>query len=470
VLSLVPRRVSSADPDHQVLLKIAEDVVWLLKYCEIPPGLEALFACYKSIMADNGLITPRGKIRGIRLLKLFENAYSPYLLHLLKSDIGSRRRGEWPTLLIPLLNQDIPAHPLRHLLLIRFLGYNAEAFFNRLQEVRSSPPQSIPPPFGLGPWPCLNQAADHFMQPVIGACQVISHVERNIPVGIFKCDCGFVYARNGPDAAPEDRFKINRVKAYGPLWEEALKQMWNDASISIPQISRRLNITKSVVKYRAYSLDLTFPRAGPRRSAQGHTGIRKAIKETQAARLNKLADNRARWLAVRKDHPDATRTELHSTIAGAIYRWLSMHDKEWLQSNVPPSREDAGVGNRVDWESRDMRLAEAIGPAALRIKTAGGRPARATVRAIILEIGESIGRLNKRFIGRLPCTAQALKEAVETREQFAIRRVKWAAEIFRREGVSPSRRKLWGRVRVGKKSQSSPEVIAVFEEVWRSLQ
>jgi len=66
--------------------------------------------------------------------------------------------------------------------------------------------------------------------------------------------------------------------------------------------------------------------------------------------------------------------------------------------------------------------------------------------------------------------AQALEEAVETGDQFAIRRIRWAAENFREECVSPSRRKLWGRVCVGKRSHISPEVVAVFEEVWRSLQ
>ena len=48
-------------------------------------------------------------------------------------------------------------------------------------------------------------------------------------------------------------------------------------------------------------------------------------------------------------------------------RWLSVQDKEWLHSHLPPSRNGAEVSRRVDWESRDARLAEAIGPAALRI-------------------------------------------------------------------------------------------------------
>jgi len=73
-------------------------------------------------------------------------------------------------------------------------------------------------------------------------------------------------------------------------------------------------------------------------------------------------------------------------------------------------------------------------------------------------------------IKELPRMAQALEEAVETGDQFAIRRIRWAAESFRKECVAPSMRTLWGRICVGKRSHVSSEVVVVFEEVWRSLQ
>jgi Tn7-like transposition protein D/TniQ protein len=470
VMSLAPRRVDLAATDHRMLMKIAKDVAWLLEYNKGVPGLNALFTRYKSILTDYGLITACGKTRGRSMLELFKSFYTPSLISLLKCDIGKRTQIAWPRLLISLLNQNTTAHPLRHLLLIHFFEYSAKTFFSRLEERKSSPQRSIPPPFGAGPWPCLNPVADHFRLPVIESCRVVNHKMRNIPVGIFKCDCGFIYTRNGPDTAPEDRFKISRVKAYGQVWEEALMQMWKDSSISLPQISRRLNITQNGVKYRAYCLDLTFPRPGPIYSAQSHPDIRKRIKKTQAKRRNKLANNRARWLAVRKEHPDATRSELYSTIASGIYRWLSKYDKEWFQSHLPPSRKNAKGNKQIDWESRDMQLAEAILRASIRMQTAAGRPVRTTKRAIIIEIDENGGLLSKSFIKRLPRTAQALNEAVETSDQFSIRRIKWAVESFREEGVSPSRRNMWKRVCIGKKSQASPIVVAAFEEAWRSLQ
>jgi hypothetical protein len=247
--------------------------------------------------------------------------------------------------------------------------------------------------------------------------------------------------------------------------------MWNDASIPRRQISPRLKSTGNVVKYRAYCLNLTFPRAGPRCAARAHAGIQNAIKETQAERESRLAVHRARWLEVRQEHPDATRTELRSTIAQGIYHWLNKYDGEWLQAHLPPSRQEAEANNRIHWKNLDLRMAEAIPTAAIRIRTADGPPVRATVRAIILEINEDTDLLKKwTLVNRLPRTTQALKEAVETRDQFAIRCVKLAAENFRKEGLSPSRRALWRRVCVGQKSQISPEVVAAFEEAWQSLQ
>jgi hypothetical protein len=288
-------------------------------------------------------------------------------LELLDSGLEKRKHGAWPARLVPYLNQDIPTHPLRYLLMIRLFGYSAEAFFNRLQEIRSSPPRNAPQPFGSGPWPCLNPAADHFHRLVIETCQVVKHRERNIPVGIFKCDCGFIYARNGPDTVPEDRFRIGRVKTYGPVWEESLKRMWNDASIPLRQISHRLKITGNVVKYRAYCLNLTFPRAGPRCAARAHAGIQNAIKETQAERESRLAVHRARWLEVRQEHPDATRTELRSTIAQGIYHWLNKYDGEWfiyhlLGKRLKPIIGSIGRTSIYAWPRRYPRLPSESGP------------------------------------------------------------------------------------------------------------
>ncbi|WP_396953993.1 TnsD family Tn7-like transposition protein [Neobacillus niacini] len=38
-------------------------------------------------------------------------------------------------------------------------------------------------------------------------------------MGIFRCDCGFIYLRTGPDLEEKDRYKITKIKQFGPVWE-----------------------------------------------------------------------------------------------------------------------------------------------------------------------------------------------------------------------------------------------------------
>ena len=54
-------------------------------------------------------------------------------------------------------------------------------------------------PFGKGPWPCLNKAADHYKQPVIQHVNITRDYKSSAPIGTFECSCKFVYARKGPD-------------------------------------------------------------------------------------------------------------------------------------------------------------------------------------------------------------------------------------------------------------------------------
>jgi hypothetical protein len=65
-----------------------------------------------------------------------------------------------------------------------------------------------------------------------------------------------------------------------------------------------------------------------------------------------------------------------------------------------------------------------------------------TETAIARDIGQ-LANIQKQ-LDKLPLTAQVLAEVVETREQFAVRRVEYAAECFRQENVYP---KEWQLVR-----------------------
>lgn len=72
-----------------------------------------------------------------------------------------------------------------------------------------------------------------------------------------------------------------------------------------------------------------------------------------------------------------------------------------------------------------------------------------------------------RKLEKLPKAANALTELVETREEFAFRRIQWAVECFRNEGASPAEWQLIDRTGLDWKVQRLPKV---REEIVKSLE
>ncbi len=125
---------------------------------------------------------------------------------------------------------------------VQFLEYSAESFFRLPNQFE---------PFGKGPWPCLNQAASHFHQPVIQTCEITYTQDHGKPVGTFHCFCGFIYCRTGPDKTQEDQFRITKVRAFGSVWEEKLKELWADSTVSLRGMARDLGVDPTTVKLHA---------------------------------------------------------------------------------------------------------------------------------------------------------------------------------------------------------------------------
>jgi hypothetical protein len=150
--------------------------------------------------------------------------------------------------------------------------------------------------------------------------------------------------------------------------------------------------------------------------------------------------NRVAWLSLREENPEAGGKLLRSLLP-RVYMWLYRNDRDWLKAYMPP-RQQTLSPSRVDWESRDTQWAIAAKLSAERLKNAPERPVQITVAAIARDISQ-LANIQK-HLDKLPLTAQVLAEVVETREQFAVRRVEYAAECFRQENVYP---KEWQLVR-----------------------
>jgi len=414
------------DSPNEILLKIAHDVHWLLSSRGLSQGLEALNARYREMLSALGLASYRGRVNAGALLERFRSYYSSSLLHLLQCQLDERVGDNW---LLRLIRTPRNAqHPLHHLLLIYFLGHIAQTFFSLPIERK---------PFGEGPWPCLNPACNHYRQYRIRECQVVhSKYVNGRPIGIFSCDCGFVYSRTGPDTSSEDWFKLSRVKTFGCVWETRLCMLWEDEEVSLRGIAHQLEVDPLTVKRHATRLGLVFPRPVCKCLPLKET-LHLHPHATQLPEPATLEAYQVTWLSAMQEDPSAEMKELRNKIPG-VYIWLYRNDGIWLSEHTPQGQKKGKQQSCcLDWEKRDMQLAEEVKGAVLRLKNLPGRPVHVTVSAI----GREIGRLAllQQHLDRLPRTAKALDELIETRESFAVRRVRWVAEQYRQDHMHPTR-------------------------------
>lgn len=309
-----------------------------------------------------------------------------------------------------------------------FLGCTPEEVFTDFKEFK---------PFGDAPWPCLNKASDHFERPHVENCRIEDGVKKNLgkPVGTFTCECGFTYTRTGPDEAEKDRLKKSSVQSYGHVWEKSLRALWDNTSLTIRVIADRLGVNELTVKRRAIQLGFTYPRNTP--GSQRASGeilnryriVRKPFNE-------ELETRRVQFLGVRKANPEAGRLQLQE-ITFSLLDWLRRYDPDWLEANLPAVNKYLPPPTRVDWESWDVKLAEAVKDAALRIKQTVGQPMRASLKAIVEEVGHRAWF--EKNLDRLPLTAQAVSQHMECFEEYLLRRVSWTENYYRQQNVLPTR-------------------------------
>ncbi|KAA8995701.1 hypothetical protein F4V43_19245 [Paenibacillus spiritus] len=181
-------------------------------------GLHSINRYYVSRLRSEGYVcNASSRIRWDRLIQGFNSFYGEKLLATINGVISES--DSW---LHKLLRKPrVSCHPLRHILLLGFLGESVEGMMNSL----SRGTMTTFEPFGHGPWPCLNKAASHYKQPMIGSVKITRGSKTGKPVGTFKCNCGFVYSRTGPDDKESDRYQIGRVKEFGIVWKNRLVEL-----------------------------------------------------------------------------------------------------------------------------------------------------------------------------------------------------------------------------------------------------
>lgn len=450
------RPLDKENPDHQASLRVARDAEWLLGQgdaCVAQPD-PTHRERYYGLLYERGFSSYSGPVYIVELTKAFKAYYPESLLERLGG--GLERHHNWVRRLIQ--NKRSAKHPLNHLLLMQFLGVTASDFFS-LPAIRL--------PFGEGPWPCLNRAAEHFGEATINQYELTyTRLPIKRPVGIFRCACGFAYYRTGPDKSFEDRHRADGLVTVGLAWERSLAEAFGVCR-PLDGLARHFCVRAEIVGHILVRLGLIAS------SVKGsgeeiYTTLSCANKGKRLNGTEFLEHRETRrklWLEVLKDNPGALRKALREKHT-FLYDWLSKNDREWFESLLPP-RKSVGRSAYNNWPERDAESAKAAKEEAERIRSTPGRPVRVSKTAVAKNIG-ALAVISKRG-NLLPLTIKALDDVNESIEDYAVRRVAWAAECFRGEGVCPSIWQLQVKAAVSNRVAKCPILKAAMEAALESL-
>lgn len=403
-----------ADDVFEKLIRLAEDVQVLLNSDFEKRNIEWYKEQYLAKMMQMGYATVNGKVHRKKFIREFINYYGEVFLDIVQSSVDTDNDSNW--LMDMLRKKNKTAHPIRHLLLSHFLGISLHDLFYKKMEYK---------PFGDGPWPCLNAASDHYLKPVVYDLKVSYSTDSKYPVGTFSCTCGFVYTRSGPDESEDARYRFGRIKRFGQLWEERLKELV-DRKLSLRETARLLGVDPNTVKKYAKKLGLTTYWK-KRSEADGVYD-----NEGNSSSMNLDKDYyREKWNELRKQYPDMGKTQLRQ-IDKALFAWLYRNDMEWLNQNSPDRKETNAVNSRVDWNQRDNEILSQIKGIVDKMLNSDGKPERITISLIGSKLG--IKGLLEKHLDKLPKTKAYLDSVIETNKDFRLRRIRWAVKELEKEG------------------------------------
>ncbi|MBD2203534.1 TniQ family protein [Calothrix sp. FACHB-1219] len=392
---------------------LAKDFWWLINSEILSQEPQWFRKQYTNLMIEQGLATATGRIHQTRLLDNFLFFYGREMLSAVDSMVTHNDSSNWVTSIARKHRKSF--HPLRHLLMMRFLKTSVEEFFKQDTEYK---------PFGKSPWLCLNAAAEHYLQPVITNLVITLCSDTKKPVGTFSCSCGMIYCRTGPDETDEDKLRIGKVKAFGQLWEQKLKELVEVEKLGLRETARRLNVDARTIKRYVSLLKLTaYWQARKENSSVDLEEVPK-IHPNYAAELK--CKHRQNWIALQAQNPEASKTTLRK-LAPATYTWLYRNDREWLNQNSPALQVAVPSVARVDWHERDQQILTQVQDRVRSLLNAN-EPERISIS----RVGKTIGLLAllEKHLDQMPLTQAYLESVVETVEEFQMRRIKWAIKLL----------------------------------------
>lgn len=427
------------------LLILAQDFWWLLN-SEIPSQESQWFRKqYTNLMIEQGLATATGRIYQKKLLDNFLFFYGKEMLNAVDSMVTDKDLSNWVSSIARKHRKSF--HPLRHLLMIRFLKTSVEEFFKQDAKYK---------PFGDPPWLCLNAAAEHYFQPVITNLAITLCCDTKKPVGTFSCSCGMVYCRTGPDETDEDKLRIGKIKEFGQLWEDKLREFVEVEKLGLRETARKLNVDARTIKRYVSRLGLTTH--WQTRKENTFVGVQEVLEINPNLATELKLKHREDWMTLQAQNPEASKTPLRK-LAPATYIWLYRNDKEWLNQNSPALQVAVPSVGRVNWQERDQQVLSQVQDGVRSLINAD-----TPERISISRVGRTIGLLAllEKHLDQMPLTKAYLESVVETVEDFQMRRIKWAIKRLDECGEEIMR---WKVIRVAALREDCSERVNAFLEI-----
>jgi hypothetical protein len=424
---------------------LAKDISWLMNIKLAAKKPDWFRRRYVALLIEKGLATATGRVHQKKLLDNFVFFYGREMLEALDSMVDYEEEHNWVFGITRKHRKSF--HPVRHLLMMRFLAGSIEEFFNIDYDYK---------PFGDRPWLCLNAAADHYLKPVVTELAISLCCDTKKPVGTFRCSCGMIYCRTGPDETEDDKYRIGKIKAYGQIWEHKLRELVEVQRLGLRATARQLKVdTRTVNRYALrLKLDPSWQSAHDNELVQSHKQPESDVNSTCESQMR----HREKWLTLQLEHPEASKTTLRQ-MAPATYARLYKNDREWLNQNSPTLRVPVSCNNRVDWQQRDkLVLAQAKDVVQLLLK------AEVPIRVTLGRIGKTLDlqALLEKHIDKMPLTKVYLESVIESIEDYQIRRVKWAIAKLEEQGEEV---KPWKVIRLaGLREDYSQKVKAALDD------
>lgn len=298
--------IYNIDGDLLLIAKENNDMLLMKRYFEISEIREKLkiHSRLKGYLNINSTV-----IKFQKLYPDFISRFSKDLLETLSLSLKTEIKNNW---LKPIFGErsffsSMALRPLQFILCMIFFAGSTKSFFkNKLSYF----------PFGRGPWPCLNGACKFFKQHIIDEIVYENSTTFGIPNGIFHCrECGFVYTRNGSYKDQDDPYEYSHIRQTGQVWNEAFEELLQGEVVIVTNIAEKLNVRPSYIKLR----------------------IKDRLQEINLIKSRKVDTKkvqRRRLIKVMKEIPILSRSEMNKEYPSLMH-WLQVHDKEWLDSNLP---------------------------------------------------------------------------------------------------------------------------------------